>query len=66
MNCVILGQFYFITGSVFKLKKQDNLTDFMLNDNETIVSVIPGMKTKLMIDIRFPLTFLRIVKADRW
>jgi len=30
------------TGSVFKLKKQDNLTDFMLNDNETIVSVIPG------------------------
>lgn len=31
-----------ITGRIFMVKKQDNLTDFMLGDNETIVSVIAG------------------------
>lgn len=34
-----------ITGSVLKVKRQDNLTNFMLDDNETIVSVTTGMKT---------------------
>ena len=45
-KCVTLSQCYLITGSVLKLKRQDNLTDLMLNENETIVSVITGMKTK--------------------
>lgn len=49
--CVTVILCYLITGSVFKLKRQDNLTDFMLGDNESIVSVITGMKTGLMIEI---------------
>ena len=31
-----------VTGRVFRVKRQDNLTDFILGDNETVVSVIAG------------------------
>ena len=44
--CVTLILCDLITGSVFKLKRQDNLTDFILDDTETIVAVITGRKTK--------------------
>lgn len=64
--CVTVILCYLITGSVFKLTRQDILTDFMLGDNETIVSVITGMKTGLMIEIGFLLTFLFIIKTGRW
>ena len=37
--------FKLISGSAFKVKKQENLTDFILDVNETIVSVITGMNS---------------------
>ena len=36
-----------ITGRIFMVKKQDNLTDFILGDNETIVSVIAGERISM-------------------
>lgn len=33
---------FMITGGVFMIKRRENLTDFTLGDNETIVSLITG------------------------
>ena len=37
--------FQLIPGSVFKVKRQEHLSDFALNVNETIVSLITGMNS---------------------
>ena len=37
--------FQLIPGSVFKVKRQGHLSDFALNVNETIVSLITGMNS---------------------
>ena len=37
--------FQLIPGSVFKVKRQEHLSNFALNVNETIVSLITGMNS---------------------
>ncbi|KAJ7365470.1 hypothetical protein OS493_005578 [Desmophyllum pertusum] len=39
------------TGSVLKVKRQENLTNFMLDDNETIVSVITGGRGDFVVHL---------------
>lgn len=55
-----------ITGSVLKVKRQDNIANFVLDDSETIVSVITGIKTLISYqDLTFPNHFLHC-KSDRF
>ena len=53
--------FQLIPGSVFKVKRQEHLSDFVLNVNETIVSFIPGMTS--WVFFFFPFFFFFFVKA---
>ena len=51
--------FQLIPGSVFKVKRQEHLSDFVLNVNETIVSLITGMNSWVFFFSFFLFFFLR-------
>ena len=53
--------FQLIPGSVFKVKRQEHLSDFVLNVNETIVSLITGMNSWVFFFLFFFFFFFEAV-----